>query len=79
MNDKIKISQKTNYHIYVLLKNECDNIIKNKDDETEERDFTFDERLRVQHLDRKSEGLRNKTYENVKEELYNAKDLLVNN
>ena len=31
MNDKLKISQKTNYHIYILNKNECDNIIKNKD------------------------------------------------
>jgi len=31
MNDKLKISQKTNYHIYILNNNECNNIIKNKD------------------------------------------------
>jgi hypothetical protein len=56
--------------------NEKEPKVKNEDGESEEeRDFTFDERLRVQHLDGKSEGLRNKTYENVKEELYNGKSL----
>jgi len=52
--------------------------IKNKDDEdTEiERDFTFAERMRVEHLDSKSVGLRIKTYENIKEDLYNARDLI---
>jgi hypothetical protein len=58
--------------------NEKEPKVKNKDGESEEeRDFTFDERLRVQHLDCKSEGLRNKTYENVKEELYNGKSLCI--
>ena len=44
------------------------------DDDTEseeERDFTLDERLRIEHLDKKMQGLQNKTYENIKEELYN--------
>jgi hypothetical protein len=52
--------------------------VKNKDGETIEieRDLTFDERMRVKNLDSKSEGLRNKTYENIKEELYNARDLI---
>jgi hypothetical protein len=60
--------------------NEKEPKVKNEDDETEEeREFTLDERLKVQHLDSKSEGLRNKTYENIKEELYNAKELLVKN
>ena len=49
-------------------------IVKNEDGESEEeRDFTFDERLRIQNLDRKSKGLQDITYENIKEELYNAK------
>ena len=83
-NDKIKINE-------VSLKlidgisgdtivreeiNEKEPEVKNKDGEIVERDFTFAERLRVENLDRKSEGLRNKTYENIKDELYNAKDLI---
>jgi hypothetical protein len=52
--------------------------VKNKDNEDSEveRDFTFAERMRVEHLDSKSEGLRIKTYENIKEDLYNARDLI---
>jgi hypothetical protein len=42
----------------------------------EERDFTFEERLRIEHLDKKREGLQIKSFENLKEELYNAKNLL---
>ena len=58
--------------------NEKEPKVKNEDSETEEeRDFTFEERLRVQNLDRKSKGLQDITYENIKEELYNAKDLLL--
>ena len=30
MNGKVKITDKTNYHIYVLFKNDCDTILKNK-------------------------------------------------
>ena len=52
--------------------------VKNKDNEDSEieRDFTFAERMRIEHLDSKSEGLKNKTYENIKEDLYNARDLI---
>ncbi len=58
--------------------NEKEPKVKNEDDEIEEeRDFTFAERLRIENLDRKSEGLRNKTYENIKEELYNGKSLCI--
>jgi hypothetical protein len=42
----------------------------------EERDFTFEERLRVEHLNKKREGLQIKTFENLKEELYNGRELL---
>jgi len=42
----------------------------------EERDFTFEERLRIEHLDKKREGLQIKTFENIKEELYNAKEII---
>ena len=59
------------------------NFIKNKinddDSETEiEREFTFEERLRIEHLDKKREGMQKKTFENIKDELYNAKQLLEN-
>ena len=46
------------------------------DSESEEREFTFDERLRIEHLDKKKDGLQIKTFENLKEELYNARELL---
>ena len=52
---------------------------KNLDDESEseeEREFTFDERLRIEHLDKKREGLQIKTFENLKDELYNGRELL---
>ena len=53
------------------------NINQNNDSESEEeRDFTFDERLRIEHLDKKREGLQIKSFENLKEELYNARELL---
>ena len=51
--------------------------ISDEDSESEEeREFTFDERLRIEHLDKKREGLQIKTFENLKEELYNARELL---
>ena len=52
--------------------------ISDEDSESEEeREFTFDERLRIEHLDKKREGLQIKTFENLKEELYNARELLI--
>ena len=42
----------------------------------EERDFTFEERLRIEHLDKKRDGLQIKTFDNLKDELYNARELL---
>ena len=51
--------------------------IENEDSESEEeRDFTFEERLRIEHLDKKRGGLQIKSFENLKEELYNARTLL---
>jgi hypothetical protein len=50
----------------------------NADSESEdERDFTFEERMRIEHLEKKREGLQMKTFENLKEELYNARELLL--
>lgn len=43
----------------------------------EERDFTFEERLRIEHLDNKREGMQKITFENIKDGLYNAKELMV--
>ena len=63
------------------LKNNKMKLNKNTDnseysESEEDRDFTFEERLRITHLDNKREGLQIKTFENIKEELYNAKELL---
>ena len=61
------------------LKNDnINNIFENETDSKEERDFTFEERLRIEHLDKKREGLQIKTFENIKDELYNARELLSN-
>jgi len=61
------------------IKNYTENTNKNNETESkEERDFTFEERFRIEHLEKKKQGLQNKTFENIKEELYNAKELLLN-
>jgi hypothetical protein len=65
------------------LMNDIDNT-KNTDNDSgiesdEERDFTFEERLRVEHLNNKRQGLQIKTFENLKEELYNGRELLTKN
>ena len=69
-----------NYKIGILNFQRCKKDIDNSEDDNseseEERDFTFDERLRIEHLDNKREGLQIKTFENLKEELYNARELL---
>ena len=49
----------------------------NEDSDSEvEREFTFEERLRIEHLEKKREGMQKKTFENIKDELYNAKKLI---
>ena len=62
------------------LKNNSKKDIDNSEDDDseseEERDFTFEERLRIEHLDKKREGLQIKTFEILKEDLYNARSLL---
>ena len=63
-----------------LKNNSIKDTINNEDDNSEseeDRDFTFDERLRIEHLNKKREGLQIKTFENLKEELYNARELLI--
>ena len=64
-----------------LIKNKNTNINENKNDNEdseseEERDFTFEERLRIDHLENKRNGMQKKTFENIKDELYNARTLL---
>ena len=75
VRDEIKDKEKLlNYK-----NNSKKNIDNSEDDDSEseeERDFTFDERLRIEHLDKKRDGLQIKTFENLKEELYNARTLL---
>ena len=62
----------------LLIKNKIVEINgKNEDSESEEeRDFTLEERLRIEHLDKKRDGMQKKTFENIKDELYNARTLL---
>ena len=67
-----EINEKENNFIFNKINNDDDS-------ETEiEREFTFEERLRIEHLDKKREGMQKKTFENIKDELYNAKQLLEN-
>lgn len=44
--------------------------------EKEERDFNLEERLKIQHLESKKLGLQEISYERIKDELYNAKNLI---
>ena len=46
----------------------------NNSESDEERDFTLEERLRIEHLDKKRDGLQIKSFENLKDELYNARE-----
>ena len=57
------------------LINNIKNIKNNSEnsESEEERDFTFEERLRIEHLENKKKGMQKKTFENIKDELYNAK------
>ena len=48
------------------------------DGSEEEREFTLEERLRIEHLENKREGMQKKTFENIKTDLYNAKELTEN-
>ena len=58
-------------------KKDIDNSEDDDSESEEEIDFTFEERLRIEHLDKKREGLQIKTFENLKEELYNARESIL--
>ena len=62
-----------------IVENNNLNINNVANDETseseEEREFTLEERLRIDHLENKRDGMQKKTFENIKDELYNAKEL----
>jgi len=62
----------------IKIKNNKD---EDKDDNSSksevEREFTLEERLRIEHLEKKREGMQIKTFENIKDELYNARELLL--
>ena len=79
VRDEIKDKEKLLNLKNNLKSNSKKDIDNSEDDDSEseeERDFTFEERLRIEHLDKKREGLQIKTFENLKEELYNARTLL---
>ena len=69
--EKLLIKNKNNKN----NKNNENNVINDTTSESEEeREFTFEERLRIEHLDKKKEGMQKKTFENIKEELYNNRE-----
>ena len=55
--------------------NNCENDVNSELEE--EREFTFEERLKIEHLENKRAGLQKKTFENIKDGLYNAKELTI--
>jgi hypothetical protein len=59
-----------------LLKNI--DLLEDNSETEEERDFTFEERLRIEHLENKRNGMQKKTFENIKEELYNCREFMKN-
>ena len=59
------------------IKNTKNKLINGDDSESEEeREFTLEERLKIEHLDNKRDGMQKKTFENIKDGLYNAKELM---
>jgi hypothetical protein len=68
-----------NTHLYSVSESDSElNLYFSSESESEseeERDFTLEERLRIEHLERKRDGMQKKTLENIKEGLYNAKGL----
>jgi hypothetical protein len=56
-------------------------LIKNKNDSDDEdsiieREFTLDERMRIANLEKKRDGMQKRTYELIKDDLYNGKVLV---
>jgi hypothetical protein len=74
--DEYEDEHKDEYEDEHQDKNEDKNEDEYEEESEEEREFTFEERLRIEHLDKKREGLQIKSFENLKEELYNARNLL---
>lgn len=48
----------------------------NLKEEVEERDFTPEEIIRIEHLENKRDGLQEIAYEKIKDELYNGKNFI---
>jgi hypothetical protein len=72
-----EIREKEKHLIKTNKKKKKDN--ENSDSESEseeEREFTFEERLKIDHLENKREGMQQKTFENIKEGLYNNRMLV---
>ena len=73
--EKLLIKNKNFENNILNIKNAKNNNKNNETSESEEeREFTFEERLRIEHLDKKREGMQKKTFENIKEELYNNRE-----
>jgi len=75
VRDEIKEQEKQQR----LIKNKNNKDIDKDEDNSEseeEREFTLEERLRIDHLNKKREGMQKKTFENIKDELYNARELI---
>ena len=59
-----------------IREKENNNVDTSDIDSDLERDFTLEERLRIEHLERKQQGLIDISLEKVKNELYNGRDLI---
>ena len=69
--DKKTVNNKNNF-------NEIDYENSDTDSELEEdRDFNFEERLRIKYLEDKQNGLINIAHDRIKDELYNNKNLII--
>ena len=81
VREEIKEKEKLLIKNKIVEINKKNDAINKKNDDLEseeEREFTLEERLRIEHLENKREGMQKKTFENIKTDLYNAKELTEN-
>jgi hypothetical protein len=62
----------------LLKKEDLKEDLKDDNDSKKEREFNLEERLRIEHLQSKQQGLIDISLERLKDELYNGKDLIEN-
>jgi hypothetical protein len=76
VRDEIRAKEK------LLKNNSIDDVYDSENDDIDskkEREFNLEERLRIEHLQSKQQGLIDISLEKLKDELYNGKDMVENN